>query len=290
MQQPGLTPAPAPYQYAPEQRRPVREPRRVWPWITALLALIVLVAAVLLYKFVTTASSTGVPDVTGQRLAAAERALIRAGYTIGPVHRQASSQFAAGDVIRTVPAAGSTPAKATRITIYVSSGQGLVRVPPVVGQQVAAATATLQNAGFKVKTVPQPNSSAAPNTVLAESPPANTKVKPGSTIVLTVSGATTVPFVIGETQAQAVQKLQQQQLNASPVFQPDPSGTAAPGTVWKTTPQAGKNVAPGQTVTLYIQPSQSASPSPSGSTSPSPSGSPSSSPAGGPAKHRHRHR
>src|ERR1700730_4943531 len=78
----GATSSLAPYQYAPEQERPVRDPRRVWPWITALLLIAVLAAGYLLYHFVPSASGAGVPDVTGLPVTRAVTQLQHDGYKV----------------------------------------------------------------------------------------------------------------------------------------------------------------------------------------------------------------
>ena len=70
----------------------------------------------------TTATGT-VPDVAGMSPSAAEAALVAAGYSWALNGTETSSQ-AAGTVSRTDPAAGSSAASGTQVTIYTSAGGG----------------------------------------------------------------------------------------------------------------------------------------------------------------------
>jgi len=100
---------------------------------------------------------------------------------------EASDSVQQGFVTRTDPAAGTSVAKGSTVTIYVSSGPAQVLVPTVIGQTQAAATAALQAAGFKVApttvTVSDPARDA---TVVDQSPNAATKAPKGSTVTITV--------------------------------------------------------------------------------------------------------
>ena len=70
------------------------------------------------------AAVTGnVPDVTGQSLAAAEAAIVAAGYTWA-LNGSTSSSQPTGSVAATSPASGSALASGGQVTIQTSDGTG----------------------------------------------------------------------------------------------------------------------------------------------------------------------
>ncbi len=125
------------------------------------------------------------PDVTGTDPDAAVQALMDAGFspTVSPT--QEFSDETAGTVARTDPAAGTKlqPGANVAVTIVVSKGPDLVTVPSVKGATTDDATATLQEAGFKVevKTV-----FTTLGLVADQSPAGGTQAKRGSTVTITV--------------------------------------------------------------------------------------------------------
>ena len=154
------------------------------------------------------------------------------------------------------------------MTLYVSSGPGKVAVPNVEGKSEATAETTLQNDGFSVGVQQDPTSTEPAGTVVNQNPVGNTMVDPGSKVTITVSGAATVPNVVGlsEQSAQASSAaergLQGERRNRGL------AGTT-PGNVWQENPSANSTAAPGTTVTILVQPQ--ASPSPTGSPTAPPS-------------------
>ena len=61
-----------------------------------------------------------------------------------------STSVPAGEVTRTVPAAGTVQPKGSAVTVYVSQGPPLVDVPPLGGDTVAQATTALEDRGLTV--------------------------------------------------------------------------------------------------------------------------------------------
>ena len=131
-------------------------------------------------------SSVTVPDVVGMDQATAESTLSAAGFhvVINSVHAVEPK----GTVVAQSPAAGSTSAAATTVSIDVSDGvAGTAAVPGVVGQNVNTAQSTLEASGFVVhvvhKIVTHPGDY---DRVLDQSPGAGTKAQQGSTVTITV--------------------------------------------------------------------------------------------------------
>lgn len=87
-----------------------------------------------------------------------------------------------GNVISQTPPGGQL-FKGDTVTVVVSKGPVLVAVPDVVGNQVGAATATLEAAGLRVKVqklLPGINF----GTVQSTDPAAGTQIPKGSTVTL----------------------------------------------------------------------------------------------------------
>jgi serine/threonine-protein kinase len=126
-----------------------------------------------------------VPDVRGQSVNDARNTLNGAGFTNIQERQQADNDVDEGRVIGTEPGAGQqAPANAT-ITLVVSSGQGQVGVPDVVGRTEDNARALLQ--GFDVKTTNEnTNDPNQDGRVLSQNPPANSQVDQGSTVTLVI--------------------------------------------------------------------------------------------------------
>lgn len=133
-------------------------------------------------------NSVSVPNVVGDKQAAASTAITGAGLTVGTVTTQSSSIVTSGDVISENPAASSTVTKGSAVALVVSSGPAPVSVPNVVGDTQAAASTAITGAGLTVGTVTtQSSSTVASGKVISENPAAATSVAKGSAVALVVS-------------------------------------------------------------------------------------------------------
>lgn len=107
---------------------------------------------------------------------------------------------------------------------------GEVQVPEVVGQNVEDARQTLRRLGFEVSTYTDTSLTAPPNVVTSQIPEAEEIVRQGRGVALGLSAreTSTVPRVVGLTQAEATAALQDAQLEVSEVTlrnAPRPEGT-----------------------------------------------------------------
>ena len=67
-------------------RRPAQRQRRVWPWVVLVTVVVLLIAAIMLIKYISGSSNgSTVPSVAGDTVAAAKSQLIRAGLQPGAV-------------------------------------------------------------------------------------------------------------------------------------------------------------------------------------------------------------
>lgn len=126
-----------------------------------------------------------VPQIAqGLTLTDAITLLKEAGLTAQAV-LQPSDTVAKDRVIATDPPSGTQVDKGTLVKVLMSSGPEL-KVPNVVGQTQAAATSTLQSAGFNVTTTTIASDAATLGKVISQTPASGTTTTTGATITLTI--------------------------------------------------------------------------------------------------------
>jgi eukaryotic-like serine/threonine-protein kinase len=152
-----------------------------------------------------------------------------------------------GEVIDTLPAAGTTVDAGSAVTLVVSRGIQKIPVPSVVGMRRADAVVKLQQLGFVVSHSRAYSSTVATGVVISSTPAAKSVVPKGSTVALVISrGPRTVevPNVVGESIADAVKAIRAAGLNPDPQ-QVLPDG---PGQVLRELPTGQQPL--GTTITL----------------------------------------
>ena len=283
----GQTGSLPPYAYGPDDggapRGPGRKRRAIWPWVTALVALIVIGAAIGTYELInTTGSGTAVPEVTGKKLAVAEQLIAAAGFIATPVS-QVSATAAPNVVSSTSPAGGLLEPKGTHIKLFYNVRPGTKKLPDVSKLSLSAAEQELKAMGWtNVSEAPPPlvaTLKVPSGEVVRTVPTAGAKVPAGNSILLYVSGGgVKVPYVNYLSESAAKNALGNAGLTAAVVTAPGPPG-AQPRTVWQTKPGPSKVVLPQSTVTIYVVPAASTTPTPTPTptptVTPTPTGSPS---------------
>jgi eukaryotic-like serine/threonine-protein kinase len=296
----GRTAAIPPYEYGPEADGALERPdHHAGRWIVLALVIVLLAVGILAFKFLSNGTSgVPVPNLVGMTVAQAKSTLSKAGLTLGPISDHTSSTVPKNRIISSSPAEGGQLAKGHGVAVVVSTGSSTVAVPYVIDETIGHAEQALTKAHLTWKFRQQASpTGTATNIVLGQSPDPGTPVAPGTQVTLDVpESAVTLPGVFDSSAA-----LAKQQLEGAPYFLTVSEapctgallGTVQPGFVCGTSPQAGTQVSPHSTVTIFVEPanqpsSPPVSPSPnpsSNSPSPNPSGSPSpnpSSPSTGP--------
>lgn len=151
---------------------------------------------------------TEVPDLTGMTTDAARQALEAAGLELNPqVREESSKETPAGQILAQSPDQGSQVSKGTRVTITVSSGPELIRVPVVVGQEVENARSNLESAGFRVQ-VNEVDSEETKGRVLSQTGEGQ-ELEQGATVTLEVSKGNqfTMPSLQGKKYSEVVSLL-----------------------------------------------------------------------------------
>ncbi|MHB8870465.1 MAG: Stk1 family PASTA domain-containing Ser/Thr kinase [Thermoleophilia bacterium] len=110
-----------------------------------------------------------------------------------------ASEEEAGIVVEQFPKAGQRVGEGSRVTVYVSDGSLVpdVSVPDVIGLFKGPAGVKLGDAGFRVRTVEQPEDGYDPGKVFDQDPSPGAKAKKGSTVTIIV--ATPVPTTTATT-------------------------------------------------------------------------------------------
>jgi beta-lactam-binding protein with PASTA domain/predicted Ser/Thr protein kinase len=199
--------------------------------------------------------SAEIPSTAGQTEEEASQALEAAGFKVD-VERVNSESVEPGRVIYSEPRGGNTATKGSTVTLYVSRGPKLTKVPVVVGAQRDVAVQRIRANGL-VPSVGEEESSAPEGQVLQQSPDAGSRVEPGSTVTIVVSAGEEeeeqprVPNVIGKLRREAVEAIRAAGLTPSV----EEEETDVPGKVGRVTdqfPPPGTEAEAGDTVTITV--------------------------------------
>jgi beta-lactam-binding protein with PASTA domain/tRNA A-37 threonylcarbamoyl transferase component Bud32 len=194
-----------------------------------------------------------IPDVTGQSLDDAQSRLAEAGFDFR-VSQEASDTVDQGKVTRTNPTAGTELAKGSSVTLFVSTGKGMVAVPDVSGLDAIDASNQLGSKGLNARTVNEASDSVAQGKVIRTDPAAGSQVAKGSTVQLVVSSgkqSVRVPNVVGMTQSDATSTLQEAGFNVA-VQESTTFDSSRNGRVIAQSPSGGSSAPRGSTVTITV--------------------------------------
>jgi beta-lactam-binding protein with PASTA domain/predicted Ser/Thr protein kinase len=239
------------YRYAepPPRRRPV------WPWLLALL-LVVMAGVAGWYAFGQIQDSLGgestasVPFVVAQREDLAVQNILEKGLE-PQVHREPHETVKIGEVFEQSPDGGVRVDKGGVVDIRVSTGPPRVEVPDVVGESREEAVAALTEAKLKFK-IRDVFSKEEENTVIAQFPLPGRMVVQGTTVQINISKGVqplTVPNVVGQQYDSAAGQLQGQ---GFAVARRDVDSSQPKDTVIDQQPKGGGSLARGGTVILYV--------------------------------------
>jgi serine/threonine-protein kinase len=193
-----------------------------------------------------------VPSTAGLPVARASSKLEEAGFEAA-VNRVNSTKVAEGLVIHSDPSGGATATEGSTVTLTVSSGPKLAKVPILVETQRSVAVQKIRSLGL-VPSVSEQTSPAPTGQVIRQAPSAGSMVDPGSTVSITVSKGeekATVPNVIGNLRPDAVTALREAGLRPS-VSEQETEVPSKVGRVTDQFPPPGSEVDPGSTVTVVV--------------------------------------
>lgn len=166
-----------------------------------------------------------IPSVAGMTEADAASALKALKFDVS-VERQESSDVAAGRVISSHPASGTSASEGSVVTIYVSSGSTNTNteneytiVPDLLGKTETEAKAALERADLKLGEVQQVASEKDKGTIIGQSEAEGNRVKKNKAIDIRISRGTTASATPTPSAKPSA--------SASPSSTPTPTGDAA---------------------------------------------------------------
>ncbi len=236
-----------------DEEPPEDRSRKWWAW--AILGVLLLGAlAYGIYQMTQPEdiAQVAVTDVVGEDFEVAQRALEADGVVVADPVQETSADVDEGAVISQDPEAGTEVDKGETVTLTVSSGPDQVTIPQLTGFQFKEAKDLLESDkyGLVVKKNEQ-ESSAPENEVINSNPPGGTAVDKGSTVTLLVSqGQATVPNVVGMSEDDAENALEDAGLKAS--SSDEASATVPEGTVISQSVPEGQQRPRGSTIEITV--------------------------------------
>jgi eukaryotic-like serine/threonine-protein kinase len=198
-----------------------------------------------------------VPGTNGLTAAAATKKLEEAGFDVA-LQRINSSSVEEGLVVFSEPRGGDTATNGSTVTIFVSRGPKLARVPVLVGVQREVAVQRLSARGLTAS-ASEVESASPQGQVIRQSPSAGTQVEPGSTVTIVVSSGeekeekeeAKAPNVIGKERREAVEAIRAAGLTPQ-VEEEETEVPSQVGRVIDQFPPPGSELEPKSTVTITV--------------------------------------
>jgi beta-lactam-binding protein with PASTA domain len=240
----GAPPPPAP----PREDEEEGKRRRWWRW--AIIGVLIAGLVGLAVWALTRPGQVTVPSVTNQDVESATATLEDAGFEVevneGPNPR------APGTVLEQDPTAGEQADEGSTVTLSVSSGPGVARVPRVAGLTEREATQKLDRAGFRVQTKERFSEDAAAGRAIGTVPKQGTKLEQDQVVTLLVSKGSNlvaVPSVLNLQQEDAEAEIEDAGLLANVETE---ASDSPEGTVIAQDPGPGGAVEVGSAVTITV--------------------------------------
>ena len=251
---------------------PPRRPPLLWPYLLALLVLVLAGLAALWYFTQEDDPETKpVPGVVRLQEGDAVQRLRDDGFEV-QIERGRSDEAEQGIVFDQRPEVGAEIEEGDTVTIVVSQGPATIEVPEVTGLPADRAEGLLRDAGFAVNRA-QVFSEEPPGTVVAQDPAAGERAARESDVRINVSrgtGRVQVPDVVGRTAAEAGSILRRAGLG-TPNVVVVPS-QAPENEVVAQNPAAGTEARRGARIRINVSRGDEATTNPTPTTTPAPGG------------------
>ncbi|MFE2379567.1 Stk1 family PASTA domain-containing Ser/Thr kinase [Streptomyces sp. NPDC059398] len=247
---------PAPPEPEPEPgRRPPHRGRRARRGLVASVVAVLLVLGVGAgVWYINSGQFTRVPSLLGQSEKAAKSRLSAAGLDVKKTERKFSDTYDRGQIMSSSPASGARIRNHDGVSLVVSRGPDIVRVPRVAGEPLARAKQDLAKAGLGSGMVTKEFSDdVGRGKVIRTDPASGTRRHADSAIALVVSKGSPVdvPDVTGESLEDARADLEDEHLKV--VVAPERVNSSDDaGQVAKQSPADGSRAEEGDTVTLTV--------------------------------------
>ncbi|WP_415950834.1 Stk1 family PASTA domain-containing Ser/Thr kinase [Streptomyces sp. KLOTTS4A1] len=252
-----MPPAGPPQAPAGRRAAPTRPGRRGMYTVIAAVLLAIGIGTGVWY--INSGQFTQVPLILAKSEADARKRLEDAGLRVDEqVNEEYSNTYERGQVMGSDPEQGKRIREGGTVTLTVSLGQRIVRVPDVSGSTLAEAKQKLAKAGLEAGAVTREFSGEVPSgSVIRTDPSSGTRQQSGTTVELTVSKGEPieVPDVTGETPDEARDELRREGLKVEiapeRVYSDHDKGLVA-----EQTPGSGASLGKGETITLTLSKGQ----------------------------------
>ncbi|MFF8712344.1 Stk1 family PASTA domain-containing Ser/Thr kinase [Streptomyces sp. NPDC015184] len=242
----------------PEPARPAaRDRRRGVPPRSVLVAVVAVLLALGIGTgvwYINSGQFTRVPALLGQTQKNAEKRLADAGLDVKAVERGYSDTVERGKVISSEPEPGARVRGNASVTLVVSRGPEIVKVPELRGLSLADARKELKKVGLVSGMVTKEFSEdIVRGDVIRTDPGANTGRHPDSAVSLVLSKGTPVdvPDVTGLSVEDATAALEEEGLKAE-VLPDRVNSPEVAGDIARQSPGQGSEAAEGDTITLTV--------------------------------------
>lgn len=227
------------------------------------LLLVFLSSALLAMRFAIQGREVHVPKLAGLTPTEAERVANSDGLVLSVESRFYSPSVPTGRIISQSPAPGATVRRGWKIRVAASLGTQHAAVPNLVGQSQHAAGINVSRRGLEVGTVAAIHiAGAAPDTVLAQSPPPEAADVSSPKVSLLVAAPDNgqryvMPSFVGKPLADANIALIKGGFTLGKVHlvsnSDDSSVADKPGIILRQSPAAGQRVAAGATINFDVR-------------------------------------
>lgn len=168
-----------------------------------------------------------------------------------------STEYEAGKVISQAPSYSKNykVKENTKITLIISKGTEMTKVPKIAGMEYEAAVTELNNAKLKPEKIEETSEKVQEGYVIKQEPLENTELQAGETVKVYVSIGTgkepvVVTSVIGKPEATAKKELEDAKLKVEIVYEEDTS--KSDGVVLKQSINVGEVKEEGDTIILTV--------------------------------------
>ncbi|MFE3636904.1 Stk1 family PASTA domain-containing Ser/Thr kinase [Streptomyces sp. NPDC059168] len=235
----------------PERRGPLRPGRRLAALVAAVLVVLGVGAG---FWYINSGQFTKVPPLLAKTEEQATARLESSGLRVKEIKREYNDTVGSGTVISSDPTAGARIRGNGSVTLVISRGPEIVKVPDLRGVPLAEARPRLKSAGLEPGMVDRAFSDSVDRgSVIGTDPEAGTERHAGSAIALLVSKGSPVdvPDVTGEDQDSARQDLEDAGLKVR-ISAQQVNSEYDKGQVARQSPGADSRAAEGDTVTLTL--------------------------------------
>jgi beta-lactam-binding protein with PASTA domain len=233
-------------------------------FLLGLILLFVFCATALLaMRFAIQGREVRVPSLTGLTPAEAERIANNEGLVLAVDTHYYTPSVPRGHIVSQTPAASSRVRRGWRLLVAESLGPQRAAIPDLTGQSEHAADINITRHGMQVGSMATAHlAGSAPETVVAQSPPPNSKDAASPKISLLLSAENNspdyvMPRFVGKSLAQTARILESAGFSIGKVWRVPAATTddesAGSGTILKQYPPAGQKVTKGTAINFEVR-------------------------------------